>query len=110
MGRAFWDPSRGLHGLFDVWTFRGLEAVVASGLGGGSLIYANVLIRKDERWFVRQPLDRRGNEYWPITRKELDPHYERVERKLDGQPYPFGHPPYSDTPRTRAFKAAAERL
>ncbi len=35
MGRAFWDPSEGLHGLFDVWTFRGLEGVVSSGLGGG---------------------------------------------------------------------------
>src|SRR5690554_8118774 len=42
----FWDPSEGLHGLFDLWSFRGLEAVVASGLGGGSLIYANVLLRK----------------------------------------------------------------
>src|SRR6478609_3639138 len=42
MGRAFWDPSEGLQGLFDVWTFRGLESVVSSGLGGGSLIYANV--------------------------------------------------------------------
>ena len=48
MGRSFWDPSEGLHGLFDVWTFRGLEGVVSSGLGGGSLIYANVLLRKDE--------------------------------------------------------------
>ena len=54
MGRAFWDPSEGLHGLFDVWTFRGLDAVVSSGLGGGSLIYANVLLRKDENWFVHE--------------------------------------------------------
>lgn len=41
----FWDPHRGLFGMFDVWTFRGLETVVASGLGGGSLIYANVMLR-----------------------------------------------------------------
>ena len=54
MGRNFWDPSEGLQGLFDVWTFRGLEGVVSSGLGGGSLIYANVLLRKDEKWFVHE--------------------------------------------------------
>ena len=53
MGRSFWDPSEGLQGLFDVWTFGGLEGVVSSGLGGGSLIYANVLLRKDEKWFVQ---------------------------------------------------------
>src|SRR3954453_3554325 len=44
----FWDPSEGCHGLFNVWSFDGLEALVASALGGGSLIYANVLLRKDE--------------------------------------------------------------
>ena len=38
MSRNFWDPSEGLHGLFDIWSFRGIEAVVSSGLRGGSLI------------------------------------------------------------------------
>ena len=52
MRENLWDPSVGLHGLHHLWSFRGLEAIAASGLGGGSLIYANVLIRKDERWFV----------------------------------------------------------
>ena len=45
--RNLWDPSEGLHGLFNVWEFRGLGGIVASGLGGGSLLYSNVLIRKD---------------------------------------------------------------
>ena len=106
MGRAFWDPGRGLHGLFDVWTFRGLEAVVASGLGGGSLIYANVLLRKDEKWFVHEsPLPGGGHEHWPVSRADLDPHYDRVERMLGATPYP-----YPDTPRTRALWDSAERL
>ena len=52
MARNFWDPSEGYYGLYDLWSFRGIEALVSSGLGGGSLIYANVLLRKDERWFV----------------------------------------------------------
>src|SRR5581483_5928792 len=34
MARNFWDPSAGLQGLFDVWAFRHLEAVVSAGLGG----------------------------------------------------------------------------
>src|SRR6266702_4925986 len=33
-----WAPSSGLYGMFDVWAFRGIESVVSSGLGGGSLI------------------------------------------------------------------------
>src|SRR3954465_15646033 len=48
----YWDPSRGGYGMFNVWSFTGLEAVVSSGLGGGSLIYANVLLPMDERGFV----------------------------------------------------------
>ncbi len=51
MARNFWDPGRGRHGLFDVRSFPHLDTVAAAGLGGGSLIYANVLIRKDEHWF-----------------------------------------------------------
>ncbi len=35
LSRNFWDPSAGLHGMFNIWSFRGLEAVVFSGLGGG---------------------------------------------------------------------------
>jgi cholesterol oxidase len=47
--------------------------VVCSGLGGGSLIYANVLIRKPEKWFVEEDLNNGGFEYWPVTRADLDP-------------------------------------
>src|SRR5882724_5645376 len=50
---SLWDPSDGLHGLYDIWSFRRIEAVVSSGLGGGSLIYANVLLRKEPESFVR---------------------------------------------------------
>src|SRR6185503_6147631 len=105
----FWDPSEGLQGMFQMWSFRGLEAVVSSGLGGGSLIYANVLLRKDEKWFVRDKAAP-GGEYWPVTRADLDPHYDRVERMLAPQRYPFDLVPYSLTPKTRAFKEAAKKV
>jgi cholesterol oxidase len=106
--RALWDPSRGLYGMYSVWSFNHLGAIVGSGLGGGSLIYANVLLRKDPEWFVQD--GRPGGEWWPVTRDDLDPHYDRAERMLDAQRYPFEHAPYSGTPRTRAVVDAAIRL
>ena len=108
--RNFWDPSAGLYGMFNLWSFQGIEALVSSGLGGGSLIYANVLIRKDERWFVKEDLANGGFEYWPITRDDLEPHYDRVEKMLDAQTFPLAHEPYAAVPKTRAFKEAAGKL
>lgn len=109
MSRNFWDPSEGLQGLFDIWSFMRMEAIVSAGLGGGSLIYANVFIRKDERWFVHdQPGG--GFEYWPVTRADLEPHYDRVEAVIKPQRYPFDQPPYDRTPKTRAFREAADEV
>lgn len=111
MSRAFWDPGEGMHGLFDLWSFGGFESIVASGLGGGSLIYANVLLRKDERWFVHEhPLPGGGYETWPVTRADLDPHYDAVETMLAPERYPFHAEPYASTPKTRAVHDAAARL
>jgi cholesterol oxidase len=101
MRTAFWDPSEGLHGLFDIWDFHHLSALVSSGLGGGSLIYANVLLRKDEHWF--QEADGRK---WPVTRADLEPHYDEVEKILKPQKLPFGVKGY-DLAKTRAFGNAA---
>lgn len=107
MRANFWDPSKGWHGLFQIWSFDGIDGVVSAGVGGGSLIYANVMIRKDENWFVRRNAD--GTETpWPITRADLEPHYNRVEAILAPQQYPLGHKPYSATNKTLAFRDAAE--
>jgi cholesterol oxidase len=103
-----WDPTSGLYGMFDIWSFRGLEALVSSGLGGGSLIYANVLLRKDEHWFVEDRPD--GSQWsWPVSRADLDPHYDAVERAMGVQQYPFSSAPYSATPKTVAMQQAAAR-
>lgn len=105
MSRNFWAPRWGLQGLLDLWSFRHLGAVVASGLGGGSLIYANVHIRKDAKWFVHEPAAG-GYEDWPVTREQLEPHYKNVEHMLDVQPYPYA----KGTPKTRALQVASEKL
>ena len=107
MARNFWDPSAGLYGLFDIWSFRGLEGVVSSGVGGGSLIYANVLLRKDAKWFVTGGED---GEDWPVTRSDLDPHYDRIEQKLAPQKYPLTQSPYDRTGKTLALRNAAAEL
>ncbi|WP_339153928.1 GMC family oxidoreductase [Actinomadura luteofluorescens] len=111
MGRAFWDPEAGLYGMYDVWGFKGCDSVVSAGLGGGSLIYANVLLRKDERWFVHdRPVPGGGHEPWPISRADLDPHYDAVERMMGATPYPLDQVPYDDTPKTHALQDAAAEL
>lgn len=111
MGRAFWDPAENLYGMFDVWSFRGCDSVVSSGLGGGSLIYANVLLRKEEDWFVQDaPLPGGGYETWPVTRLDLDPHYDAVEKMIGVTEYPLGHPLYSGTLKTLALRDAAAEL
>ena len=96
--RAFWDPSEGLHGLFDLWYFGRLAALVSSGLGGGSLIYANVILEKPESWFVERGRD------WPIKHRDLQPHYDAVGPMLAPVEYPER---YRDEPKTKAFYQAA---
>ncbi|NOJ79556.1 GMC oxidoreductase [Myxococcus xanthus] len=110
MRNNFWDPSKGLHGLFNLWSFRGLGGVVSAGLGGGSLIYANVMLRKDEKTFVHEHPQTGGYEYWPVTREDLEEHYDAVERMMHVQRFPLAHPPYDATAKTLAMKLAAERL
>lgn len=101
----FWDPSEGRYGLFNIWSFRGMSAIVSSGLGGGSLIYANVFIRKDAAWFEDPILGENGR--WPITRADLDPHYDAVEKIIDIARYPMG---YQHDNKTSALRDAARRL
>lgn len=105
----FWEPNDGLYGMYNVWSFKGSGALVSSGLGGGSLIYANVIIRKDEKWF-KENLDNGGYEPWPVTRAELDPHYDRVDQMMSVQKYPFHLKPYDGTRKTLAMIEAAEKL
>jgi cholesterol oxidase len=105
VGRNFWDPSEGLFGFFDIWSFKGIESLVSSCLGGGSVIYANVLLRKDPEWFVHE-----DGEDWPVTRADLDPHYDNVEAMMKPQQYPFAAEPYASTAKTQAMQEAGQKL
>ena len=107
MAHNLWDPSEGLHGMFNVWSFKGIDALTASGLGGGSLIYANVMLRKDPSWFVQHHPYRKGElEHWPISYDDLAPHYCAVEKFLDVQTFPDG----ADIPKAAALEDAARQI
>lgn len=80
----FWDqPGTGhRRGLYDVRAFSGIGTVAAAGVGGGSLIYANIHIRPDAEVF--------DDPRWPspYTRAKLDPYYDRVAARLGVAPVP----------------------
>jgi len=107
---SFWNPEKGLLGMYHYWSFKGIDALVSAGLGGGSLIYANVFLRKDERWFIDEDVNDGGYESWPVSRADLEPHYDCVEKMIGLQRYPFEHEPYASTPKTIAFKHASEKI
>jgi cholesterol oxidase len=94
-----WDPSERRYGMFDLWRFSDVNAVVASGLGGGSLIYANVLLRKPHETF---------GPAWPVSLEELEPHYEAVEAILEPVEYPRAYE--AITPKNAAMQEAAAAL
>jgi cholesterol oxidase len=82
--KLFWQYPRRpqSRGLYEVRFFSGIAAVVASGVGGGSLIYANIHIRPDPLVF--------DDPRWPksINRSTLDPYYDRVAKMLAVAPVP----------------------
>jgi cholesterol oxidase len=73
---------RSAQGLYDVRFFSGIGVVAASGVGGGSLVYASIHIRPDAEVFE--------NERWPaaIRRATLDPYYDKVAQMLGISPVP----------------------
>ena len=97
----FWQyPGRPAYrGLYDLRFFSGLAAVVASGVGGGSLIYANIHIRPDPIVF--------DDLRWPrgIDRHRLEPYYTKVAHALGVGPVPSDLP----LPKRDAFREAARR-
>lgn len=95
----FWHAGRGRPktGLYDLRLMSGLGVVVASGVGGGSLIYANIHVRPDPIVF--------DDPRWPasITRQSLDPYYDRVARVIGLAPLPKR----LTIPKRDAFRQAA---
>jgi cholesterol oxidase len=75
--RYFWAPRLGMRGIFRLTIFRDVAVVSGSGVGGGSLGYANTLYRAPERFYADPQWA--GLEDW---RTALAPHYDTAERML----------------------------
>ena len=88
--------ARACHGLYDVWSFHRLDSIVSSGLGGGSLIYANVILRRPESWFADQ-----GDERWPIGPADLERALRGGRGELGATRVPVGRQHAQDPPLPR---------
>jgi cholesterol oxidase len=93
-----WHPTLNPGGMFDVRLMKQVTVICAAGVGGGSLVYANVQLRAPADVFATG---------WPagVTRAALDPWYDRTEDALDPQTTP-ADPPLD---KVRAFAAAGAR-
>jgi cholesterol oxidase len=75
--RYFWAPRLGLRGIFRLSTFKDVAVVSGSGVGGGSLGYANTLYVPPEPFFKDPQWS--DLEDW---QRALAPHYETAQRML----------------------------
>ena len=75
--RYFWAPRLGLRGIFRLTLFKDVFIASGSGVGGGSLGYANTLYRARPAFFRDDQWD--GLAEWE---RELGPHYDTAERML----------------------------
>jgi cholesterol oxidase len=75
--RYFWMPKLGMRGIFRMTFFKDVFVVSGSGVGGGSLGYANTLYRARPAFFRDRQWADLGD--WEA---ELDPHYATAERML----------------------------
>lgn len=96
---ALWHESLNPGGLFDVRLMRDVSVITAAGVGGGSLVYANVQLRAPADVF---------DQGWPVglDRAALDPWYDRTEEALQ----PVSTPADPELPKVRAFAAAGRRV
>ena len=94
---ALWHARHNPGGMFDIRVMRDVAVVTGAGVGGGSLVYANVQLRAPEEIF--------DDPAWPaaIDAAELDRYYRRSEDALD----PRVTPDDPALPKMRAFDRMA---
>ncbi len=81
--KYLWAPALGCYGILQISAFKNVFVLHGSGVGGGSLGYANVLMEPEDEAFEspawKQPID------WG---KALRPHYQTAKRMLGVAPNP----------------------
>jgi len=76
--RYIWMPRLGLKGVFRMTIFKDVFIGSGSGVGGGSLGYANTLYRGAAKFFI----DTQWAGLEPDWERALAPHYDEAERML----------------------------
>jgi cholesterol oxidase len=96
------DSHKDSHGLFDIRNYKRIDAVVSAGLGGGSLIYANVFLPAPKQVFEQD---------WPksITKESLEPYYDITKQVLGARPIPQNNEPRRKIIRTELFQSFAKK-
>src|SRR3954469_25340934 len=96
--KLLWHSRVNPGGLFDVRLMRDVTVITAAGVGGGSLVYANVQLKAPRDVF---------DHGWPaaIDADVLDPWYACTEEALQPVPTPADPP----IPKADTFAAAGRR-
>lgn len=76
--RYYWMPKIGLRGIFRMTAFKDVFIVSGSGVGGGSLGYANTLYRARPAFFTHPQWEGLAEDW----ERELTEHYDTAERML----------------------------
>ncbi|MBC7745610.1 MAG: GMC family oxidoreductase [Flavobacterium sp.] len=93
------------NGLYDLHISKNISVFKGCGLGGTSLVNANVSIKPEERVF--------HDECWPEAirnhREGLDEGYERAREMLKPMPYPVNVNGYPELSKAKAMQKSAEK-
>ncbi|PJF23387.1 MAG: hypothetical protein CUN56_01115, partial [Phototrophicales bacterium] len=81
--KFLWMPILRCFGIFEITLLNNVMALHGSGVGGGSLVYGNVLMEPEDKLF-----DAPGWRELNNWRQELRPHYETAKRMLGVTPNP----------------------
>ncbi|MCK4661725.1 MAG: GMC family oxidoreductase [Bacteroidales bacterium] len=75
--KYLWMPKLGLYGIQQLTLFKHAFILSGTGVGGGSLVYANTLMKPPKEFFVNNDWKKFNN--WE---KELEPFYEKANFML----------------------------
>ena len=83
----FWMPGLGMEGFFTQRFFRHVTIVGGVGVGGGSLVYAAVLLKSKDAFYQDPAWNHLGIDW----QSELQSHYQTASRMLGITPCPTHH-------------------
>jgi cholesterol oxidase len=97
--KYLWMPSLRAFGFLQLHLFKGLFVFGSCGVGGGSLVYAGVLMEPDDSFF-KAPVWSHLNDWKSVLR----PHYDTARRMLGVAPNP------EITPADEALRQIADDI